>query len=87
MVEIRYSGEFKKSVEALPKEIQRKITTLIPFFSLSPFHPKLHTKALAGPFDGKYSFRITRDWRVVFIFLDRDAVFLIDAAHRRDIYK
>ncbi len=49
--------------------------------------PKLHSKPLVGKLKGFYSFRITRNWRVIFSFLDRETIFLIDVAHRKDIYR
>ncbi|HDH31673.1 MAG TPA: hypothetical protein ENH26_02770 [Candidatus Wolfebacteria bacterium] len=55
--------------------------------SKNPFNSKLHTKPLIGKLKGFYSFRITRGWRVIFNFLNHQKIFLIDVAHRKDIYK
>jgi addiction module RelE/StbE family toxin len=86
-MEIVYSADFVKSVRLLPKSVRKKLADLLGILERYPFHPRLHTKPLAGPLSGFYSFRITRDWRVIFKFINSSKIFLIDAAHRSDIYK
>jgi len=53
----------------------------------NPYERKLHTKHLTGKLSGLYSFRITRDYRVVFQFLSPNEIRLVEVAHRKDIYK
>jgi len=60
---------------------------LIQILKENPFHSSLHTKHLSGKLSGLLSFRITRDWRVIFRFLEPDIIQLIEAADRKDIYK
>ncbi|MDP1538738.1 MAG: type II toxin-antitoxin system mRNA interferase toxin, RelE/StbE family [bacterium] len=86
-MKIVYSSEFLKSAKFTPKPIQKKLADLLEIFQSNPFHPKLHTKPLVGKLKGFYSFRITRDWRVIFIFLNSETISLIEIAHRKDIYK
>ena len=86
-MEITYSKNFLKSVKLTPKPIQRKLANLLEILRENPFHPSLHTKPLVGKLKGFYSFRTTRDWRVIFIFLNSNKIFLIDIAHRKDIYR
>ena len=86
-MKVVYSRDFIKSVKLTPKPIKRKLIILLEILKENPFHQKLHTKPLVGELRGFYSFRITRDWRVIFNFLDSQTIFLIDIAHRRDIYK
>ncbi len=66
MVQIIYSEYFSKSVKKLPLRIQNKLATKLELLQKNPFHPLLHTKPLTGPLFGFYSFRITREWRVIF---------------------
>lgn len=47
----------------------------------------LHTKYLTGRLPGLLSFRITRDWRVIFKFNDAHTIQLIRVRHRKDIYR
>lgn len=84
---IIYSKDFLKSVKLLPAPIKNKLSLLLEIFQKNPYHPKLHTKPLMGELKGFYSFRITRDWRVIFNFLNPNRIFLIEVAHRKDIYK
>lgn len=82
-----YSKDFIKSVRLLPWSIRKKLVNLLEILQENPFHQKLHSKPLMGELKGFYSFRITRDWRVIFSFLNSHKIFLIDVAHRKDIYR
>ncbi len=87
MIKIVYSAKFIKSAKKLPKPQLNKLANLLEMFQLDPFYSTLHTKSLNGQLTGFYSFRITRDWRVIFQFLSPDKIYLIDIGHRKDIYK
>ena len=87
MVEIVYSARFLKLARKLPKAQIRKLAKLLEIFQIDSFHSTLHTKPLSGQLIGFYSFRITRDWRVIFRFLSPDEVQLVEVGHRKDIYK
>lgn len=85
---IIYSKEFIKSAKLLPKSIQNKLADLLLILKENSFSPVLHTKPLTGDLKGFYSFRITRDWRVIFHFKENSqCIFLVDVAHRKDIYR
>ncbi len=86
MIEIILENSFTKAVEKLPKNVKVKILDLIDLFKENPYHSLLHVKQLTGNLNGKYSFRITRDWRVIFIFESRNIIRLLDVGHRKDIY-
>ena len=87
MVEIVYSRHFLKSVKKLPTPIKNKLATKLDLLQRNPFHSLLHTKPLTGQLFGFYSFRITREWRVIFQFLAPEIIKLIEIGHRKDIYK
>ncbi|HEX9721906.1 MAG TPA: type II toxin-antitoxin system RelE/ParE family toxin [Candidatus Paceibacterota bacterium] len=87
MVQVRYSDAFLKSTRKLPKEQQEKLASLIELLQENPFHSQLHAKHLAGKLSGLYSFRITRDWRVIFQFTSPQEIELLDVANRKDIYR
>lgn len=82
-----YSGQFIANSKKLPVSIQNKLAKLLDIFSADPFHPLLHTKRLSGKLISQYSFRITRDWRALFVYESRDIIKLIDVGHRKDIYR
>jgi len=87
MVSLVYSQHFLKSAKKLPSLIKEKLATKLELLQENPFHPLLHTKSLTGKLFGFYSFRITREWRVIFQFLAPEVIKLIEVAHRKDIYK
>ena len=87
MITIVYGKSFLKSAGRLPSSQQKKLADLIPVLQKNPFHPLLHTKSLSGSLSGLYSFRITRDWRVIFQFVDTNTLKLLLVGHRKDIYQ
>jgi len=82
-----YSRNFLKAVSHLPVQIQEKLDELLAILAEEPFHALLHTKQLAGELRESYSFRVTRDWRVIFEFETRDTIRLVAVGHRKDIYR
>ena len=87
MIRIIYHQNFLKSAEKLPKIQQEKLARLLELLENNPFHSLLHTKRLAKELTGFLSFRITRDWRVIFQFLKPDVIQLLRVKHRKDIYR
>ncbi len=87
MIRLVYSEGFSKSLSKLPHEIQRKTAALLEIVEANPFHPLLPTKKLTGQLAGFLSFRITRDFRVFFRFLNPNTIQLLRAMHRKDVYR
>lgn len=86
-MQIKYSDKFFAQSRKLPKPIQSKLAMLLEFLAVNPFHPLLHTKKLSADLNQSYSFRITRDWRVIFIFEKNDEIKLVKVGNRKDIYR
>ncbi len=87
MIDVRFDPDFLKQVRSLPIEQKRKLSKLIPLLKNNVYDSRLHTKKLEQPLAGQYSFRISRDWRVIFRFLSEKAVFLTRVKHRKDVYR
>lgn len=87
MITLRYHENFLVSAKQLSKEHQSKLARLLILLQGNPFHPLLHTKRLGGKLAGFLSFRITRDWRVIFQFNDPDTIQLLRVRHRKDAYR
>jgi mRNA-degrading endonuclease RelE of RelBE toxin-antitoxin system len=85
-VRVIYSGKFLKAAASLPLKIQTRLDSLVAILSEDPFHPLLHSKPLGGKLTGSYSFRITRDWRGIFVFEAKDVVKLAKVGNRKDVY-
>ena len=86
-MQLKYSRNFLAQSQGLPVAIQNKLARLLDLLASDPFHPLLHTKQLAGNLDQAHSFRITRDWRVIFTFESNEVIKLIRVAHRKDVYR
>jgi mRNA-degrading endonuclease RelE of RelBE toxin-antitoxin system len=87
MMRIVYDALFLKRVQNLPPAQQQKLAHLLAVLQINPYDPRLHTKKLGPPLEGHLSFRITRDWRVVFRFLSLTEIFVTRVKHRKDIYR
>ena len=85
--EIIYDNNFIKDTNKLPAECQYKLADLLEILKEEPFDPRLHTKPLAAPLQGLFSFRITRDYRVGFKFHAEYVIRLLAADKRDAIYK
>ena len=68
MIRLEYTDTFLKDLKSLPDFVKAKLKKQIFLLAKNPFHSKLHTKPLKGGMAGQYSFRITRDYRALFIF-------------------
>ncbi|MDD4989746.1 MAG: type II toxin-antitoxin system RelE/ParE family toxin [Candidatus Pacebacteria bacterium] len=87
MTRIIYTKSFLRSAKNLPLVIQKKLAKQLEVLTQNPFNPLLHSKPLVAELAGFYSFRIIRDWRVIFCFINAEIIKLVDVAHRKDIYK
>ena len=87
MLDVVYHARFIKSATVLSGKHRRKLFDLIERLRTSPYDPLLHTKNLTEPLIGLLSFRISRDWRVLFRFVDERTLQLIRVKHRKDVYR
>lgn len=87
MIHLIYGEGFLRSIKHLPEKTAAKLTDLLTVLGNNPYHSLLHTKKLSGDLAGSFSFRITRDWRVIFQFIDTRTIKLIRVKHRKDIYR
>ncbi|MBI2024813.1 MAG: type II toxin-antitoxin system RelE/ParE family toxin [Candidatus Harrisonbacteria bacterium] len=82
-----FGNSFVFSVKKLDHGTKLQVDALLQVLKNNPFHPRLHTKPLHGKLAGFYSFRIGRDYRAVFKFLDNKKIFLLRVKHRKEVYK
>jgi len=87
MIQILYHPKFIKEFKKLPLNIKEKLISLEILLKENEFHPSLHTKKLSGKLKHMYSFRITREYRVIFNYTSFDEVMFLSVRHRKDIYK
>jgi mRNA-degrading endonuclease RelE of RelBE toxin-antitoxin system len=84
-MKIVYAREFVKEFKKLPGSVQRLYRKQEDIFKEDWRDPRLKVKKLKDhplPF----SFRITRAYRVLFLFVDSDTVLFATIGHRKDVY-
>lgn len=86
-MEIIFEKDFVKSARGLPKETKRILGLQVEIFRKNQNDPRLHGKSLSGKLNGFYSFRVTRDYRVIYYFENKNTAVFIDVGNRKDIYK
>ncbi len=86
-MKVVYSKDFLKQASKLPNKLQQALDDILNILRRDPFYPTLHTKHLKGELRSMLSFRITREWRVIFMFAAEDTIRLLKIGNRKDIYK
>ncbi|MBI4049896.1 MAG: hypothetical protein HY398_00410 [Candidatus Doudnabacteria bacterium] len=86
-MKVVYGPRFLKVARRLPGNIKKLLARQVEILEKDSFDPRLHTKMLAGELAGFFSFRITRDFRAIFRFLDKNTIQLLLIGNRKDIYK
>lgn len=81
-----YAEEFYKNFSKLPKAIQHLFRKQDALFKKNWRDPRLHTKKLEGH-RLLFSFRITRNYRVLFNFVSEDTALFATIGNRKDIYR
>lgn len=76
---------FLKSLSVLPKAVQEKTDRYIPILAVDMWDRRLRTKLLWGD-ENVYSFRVGRDYRVIFSY-DATNIRILDITHRKDAYR
>ena len=81
-----YHPRFKKKLNHLHPAVKEKAKERLRIFARSPFQASLKTHPLRGNLKGYWSFSVDRKYRVLFEFINRETVGLIDVDTHR-IYK
>ncbi len=80
---------FKKSYKKKLKNNERlkdKFWEAMESFSENPSDPQLRTHKLTGKLDGLWAFSVSYDYRVVFRFMNKEEVLLIDIGSHDEVY-
>jgi proteic killer suppression protein len=82
MIEVLVTAEFEKQYRKLPKPIKAKAEKQEQLFRDNPFHSSLHTEKLIPKTKEVWSFRVDRNYRILFRFVSKNkAVFLTTGPH------
>lgn len=79
--QIHYTSTFRKAYRKLPTQIQDAVDRKDMFFRKNPFHQSLRTHKLHAPFQGLWSFWVTRNYRILFEFVKDGAIFYDVGTH------
>ena len=84
---ITASKRFKKRYNELPASIREKLDRQEARFIENPFHPSLHTEKLRPKSKEVWSFRVDLHYRVAFVFLEPDHVYLLTVRTHDHLYQ
>ncbi|MBI4598608.1 hypothetical protein HY734_00230 [Candidatus Uhrbacteria bacterium] len=85
-MKILYDRDFDKALVKLPVRIQNLYHKQETIFRNNWRDSRLQVKKLVNhPLS--FSFRITRSYRVLFVFVDSDTAFFATIAHRKEAYR
>lgn len=87
MTEILYTPEFERRYHELPLAIQKKAEKREAIFRKNPFHSSLKTEKLEPRKKEYWSFRIDREYRILFRFDDSKRIIFISCGHHNWIYR
>lgn len=83
---IHYTEQFIRDFRSLPKEMQRLAIRQETIFRADATDPRLHTKALKGTLKGLYSVRVTRNYRVLYAWKEKNVALFYEIGDRQYIY-
>jgi Txe/YoeB family toxin of Txe-Axe toxin-antitoxin module len=87
MIEIYYTEEFSRRYSDLPIAIQKKAERRERMFRENPFHPSLKTEKLQPLGREYWSFRVDRNYRIIFRFGEANKVYFVSCGHHQWIYR
>ncbi|KKP36242.1 MAG: hypothetical protein UR27_C0024G0007 [Candidatus Peregrinibacteria bacterium GW2011_GWA2_33_10] len=80
------SHKFRKSFNSLDISVKRKTQKQFNLFLQNVFHPSLNTEKLEPKNKNIWSFRIDKNFRVIFTFTDKEKIYILDIGPH-NIYK
>jgi mRNA-degrading endonuclease RelE of RelBE toxin-antitoxin system len=83
---ILYADEFAKQFRKLPEKTQSAFRTQESIFRKDWRDPRLRIKKLKGH-RFSFSFRVTRNYRVLFVFVEDDTALFATIGDRKNVYR
>jgi len=81
VIEISWDQGFKRIYRKKVKnddELKNRFWSAVEIFVKDPFQPSLRTHKLTGKLEGLWAFSVSYDCRVIFKFLSKTEILLID---------
>lgn len=85
-MKVVYAAEFICEFRKLPKNVRELFRIQEAIFRVGWRDPRLHTKKLRDH-PHAFSFRITRRYRVLFVFVEPEVALFATIGHRKDVYR
>ena len=89
MTRVTWDQGFKKVYQKKVKnnaELKKRFWKVMGVFSKNPFDSGLRTHKLTGKLEGLWACSVTYDYRIIFRFLSKDEVLLIDIGGHDEVY-
>ena len=89
MIKVSWDQGFKRIYRKKIKndiDLKRRFWDTMDLFEKDPFHPRLRTHKLTGKLNGLWAFSVSFDCRVVFKFLRKTEILLIDIGGHDEVY-
>lgn len=86
MLQIAYKPAFIRQLQKLPPALQQEVKERLALFRENQRNPMLHTHKLKGALEGRWSFSVNYQYRVVFAFETKTSVVLL-AVGDHDVYR
>jgi addiction module RelE/StbE family toxin len=89
VIKITWDQGFKRIYKKKIKnnnELKKRFWDAMELFSKNPFNPRLRTHKLTGKLEGLWAFSIAFDCRIIFKFLSKNEVLLIDIGGHDEVY-
>ncbi len=89
MIKVAWDQGFKKTYQKKVKndaELKGRFWDAVEMFAKDPFHRRLRTHKLTGRLEGLWAFSVSFDCRVIFKFLGKTEVLLIDIGGHDEVY-
>lgn len=87
MINIYLTEEFICRFNELSQIIKNKAKKQEEFFKINPFYPSLNVEKLNPKNLNLWSFRVDKDYRIIFKFLENNNVIFLTISHHNWIYK
>jgi addiction module RelE/StbE family toxin len=89
LLKIIWDGGFKRAYKKKIKNndrLKKKFWSSLNAFSENPFDPGLRTHKLTGKLKGLWAFSCSSDCRVIFKFIEKGEVLLIDIGSHAEVF-
>ena len=89
MIRAAWDQGFKKSYKKRVRNnsrLKKKFWKKMKIFLENPFFPQLRIHKLSGKLVGQWAFSVDDDCRIVFEFVGKDQVLLIDVGSHDEVY-